>query len=257
MNLTRSASQVSTTSELLQRNSGARWAAPKDDDPPSPPAKPPPLTKGKSTKIKRRGTSLALASGERVHMQAQAWGRGRHGQLGSIDEQSDGLRAQAAGLPQPIFTDVHVHAAACGADFTLLLSLGGDVWACGANGSGQLGSGLPSQTALVPRIALEGVHASRIACGARHAAAVTATGRLFVWGENSAGQLGLGHTRPLNPPAPTELPLPAPDERERDLSPTTGRRRRGSGSSDSLSIGWREVACGAALPPLPRASLGT
>ena len=115
MNLTRSASQVSTTSELLQRNSGARWAAPKDDDPPSPPAKPPPLTKGKSTKIKRRGTSLALASGERVHMQAQAWGRGRHGQLGSIDEQSDGLRAQAAGLPQPIFTDVHVHAAACGA----------------------------------------------------------------------------------------------------------------------------------------------
>jgi hypothetical protein len=54
MNLTRSASQVSTTSELLQRNSGARWAAPKDDDPPSPPAKPPPLTKGKSTKIKRR-----------------------------------------------------------------------------------------------------------------------------------------------------------------------------------------------------------
>ena len=120
MNLTRSASQVSTTSELLQRNSGARWAAPKDDDPPSPPAKPPPLTKGKSTKIKRRGTSLALASGERVHMQAQAWGRGRHGQLGSIDEQSDGLRAQAAGLPQPIFTDVHVHAAACGADFTLL-----------------------------------------------------------------------------------------------------------------------------------------
>ena len=121
MNLTRSASQVSTTSELLQRNSGARWAAPKDDDPPSPPAKPPPLTKGKSTKIKRQGTSLALASGERVHMQAQAWGRGRHGQLGSIDEQSDGLRAQAAGLPQPIFTDVHVHAAACGADFLLVV----------------------------------------------------------------------------------------------------------------------------------------
>ena len=62
MNLTRSASQVSTTSELLQRNSGARWAPPKDDDPPSPPAKPPPLTKGKSTKIKRRGADAAEGS---------------------------------------------------------------------------------------------------------------------------------------------------------------------------------------------------
>ena len=102
------------------------------------------------------GAPLSLASGERVQLQASAWGRGRHGQLGWIDEQSDGFRAPAAELPQPIFTDVHVHAAACGADFTLFLTLGGDVWACGANGSGQLGSGLPSQNALVPQLALEG-----------------------------------------------------------------------------------------------------
>eukprot|EP00051_Salpingoeca_urceolata_P019768 m.291739 g.291739 ORF g.291739 m.291739 type:complete len:244 (+) comp19479_c0_seq5:123-854(+) len=45
--------------------------------------------------------------------------------------------------------------------------------------------------------------ASRLACGERHSLAVV-KGAVYAWGDNSRGQLGLGHTDPVN--VPRKLP---------------------------------------------------
>ena len=96
---------------------------------------------------------------------------------------------------------------ACGGAHTLLLGApppggGPRVWAAGLGADGQLGAPLPrgggqgGGTAHAPAfveveaLRAEGVVA--VAAGHRHSAAVTEDGRLFTWGCNRSGQLGLG-----------------------------------------------------------------
>jgi E3 ubiquitin-protein ligase MYCBP2 len=97
-------------------------------------------------------------------------------------------------LPAP---DLKIAALACGLHHTLLLTTSGRVVAFGSNSHGQLGVG-----DLVPRGAPVFIrHHSvdeeeeeemvvRIAAGAYHSVALTATGRVLTWGNNSKGQLG-------------------------------------------------------------------
>ncbi|GJP44503.1 hypothetical protein CLOM_g3896 [Closterium sp. NIES-68] len=73
---------------------------------------------------------------------------------------------------------------------------GGDVYSWGGNQFGQLGTGDTAAKVLptlldCPSLDTRAVKA--ISCGARHSAAVTTDGTLFVWGSNKFGQLGIGH----------------------------------------------------------------
>ena len=97
-------------------------------------------------------------------------------------------------LPAP---DLKIAALACGLHHTLLLTTSGRVIAFGSNSHGQLGVG-----DLVPRGAPvlvkcrnnqdeeEEETVVRIAAGAYHSVALTATGRVLTWGNNAKGQLG-------------------------------------------------------------------
>ena len=88
----------------------------------------------------------------------------------------------ASGLPQ-------LQQAACGRAHTLLLTLGGRVYACGRNVHGQLGVHTEStanpQRVDVPSQSL----IAQVACGDNHSIAVTEDGEVFGWGCDDGGQL--------------------------------------------------------------------
>jgi len=101
-------------------------------------------------------------------------------------------------------------AVACGGAHTLLLGAGPQggghrVWAAGLGDEGQLGAPPPQGGGQgggaahapafveVENLRSEGVVA--VAAGHRHSAAVTEDGRLFTWGSNRSGQLGLGRAQ--------------------------------------------------------------
>lgn len=48
---------------------------------------------------------------------------------------------------------------------------------------------------------LENEHVTLIGCGGFHTFAVTSGSTMYCWGKNSVGELGLGHTNPVNEPA--------------------------------------------------------
>ena len=85
---------------------------------------------------------------------------------------------------------------ACGGGHVLALAGAGDVYAFGANDSGQLGLGhraprdSPARVAGALLTGAEGVLC--VAAGDTHSAAVTASGRVYTWGGNERGQLGHG-----------------------------------------------------------------
>lgn len=117
-----------------------------------------------------------------------AFGRNSEGQLGTGNHRD---AARPTAMPVPPATQ-----AACGADHSIVLAADGAVWSCGRGKEGQLGlcskqaperSLWPVQAAGLPK------SVSQVACGADHSVVLDDIGRVFSFGENSKGQLGLGH----------------------------------------------------------------
>ena len=157
---------------------------------------------------------------------AYAWGSDERGQLGLAPTSGAGRHLQACGdlrtpgappragageyvgMPRSVAALSHVplRAVVCGDDWTLFLSRGGDVFACGAGGVGQLGVGRVTCLLNPVRVPLEGlidddgggggggghVPVAALAAGGGHVLALAASGHVLTWGLNASGQLGLG-----------------------------------------------------------------
>jgi alpha-tubulin suppressor-like RCC1 family protein len=119
-----------------------------------------------------------------------AWGYNNDGQLG------DGKRVSltvpvASQLP----SGVHATAIAAGGYHSLAAGSDGNVYAWGFNTDGQLGSGnRVLHAAPFPTLMPAGVSAVSVAAGLYHSVAVGSDGKVYVWGDNSYGQLGNGST---------------------------------------------------------------
>ncbi|KAK3031926.1 hypothetical protein RJ639_036722, partial [Escallonia herrerae] len=98
---------------------------------------------------------------------------------------------------------IRIEDVAAGLWHTVSISADGDVYAFGGNQFGQLGTGA-DQAETLPRLldapGLESMQAQRVSCGARHSAVVTEDGKVFCWGWNKYGQLGLGDVIDRNIP---------------------------------------------------------
>jgi alpha-tubulin suppressor-like RCC1 family protein/DNA-binding beta-propeller fold protein YncE len=123
--------------------------------------------------------------------------------------------------------------AAAGQFFSLALTATGQLYAFGDNSSGQLGSPMgdfedhfgPSPT---PRLVTLPDPVTRIAAGYSFSLAVTSTGQLYAFGDNSSGQLGAPATGGLVPnPTPALVALPG------EVGPVT---QVAAGSFDSLVL---------------------
>ena len=176
-----------------------------------------------------------------------AWGRDSDGQLGIEDEQGESVRMRSSPPRVGLLCRSEDHEAtstysaagqrvvlaSCGSNFTLLLTERGDVWSCGNNRHGQLGYATLDMCSPKPAPALVNRRVVKLACGADHAAIVTTSGRLYTWGDNKSGQLGLGHKRctgSSGPPGPIEVK--APIKRVADY-PTAASRGRGGADAQA------------------------
>uniref|UniRef100_A0A8C4F5J8 X-linked retinitis pigmentosa GTPase regulator n=1 Tax=Dicentrarchus labrax TaxID=13489 RepID=A0A8C4F5J8_DICLA len=83
---------------------------------------------------------------------------------------------------------------ACGRDHTIVCTWRGSVYGAGSNQEGQLGLGHCNNTTafhlLNPFCELAPI--KMLSAGCNTSAALTEDGRLFMWGDNSVGQIGLG-----------------------------------------------------------------
>ncbi|KAK1409441.1 hypothetical protein QVD17_35967 [Tagetes erecta] len=102
---------------------------------------------------------------------------------------------------------INIDSVAAGLWHTICISGDGDVYAFGGNQFGQLGTGTDEAETLPRRLdapSLENEHARVVSCGARHTAIVT-DGKVFCWGWNKYGQLGLGDAVDRNIPSEVAL----------------------------------------------------
>ncbi|XP_004307465.1 PREDICTED: ultraviolet-B receptor UVR8 [Fragaria vesca subsp. vesca] len=99
---------------------------------------------------------------------------------------------------------IRIESVAAGLWHTVCISADGDVYAFGGNQFGQLGTGA-DQAETIPRLldapVLENVNAKIVSCGARHSCIITEDAKVFGWGWNKYGQLGLGDVIDRNIPA--------------------------------------------------------
>ncbi|EDO34592.1 predicted protein [Nematostella vectensis] len=95
----------------------------------------------------------------------------------------------------------------CGKAHTVAVSDQGLVFAWGDNSYGQIGLGskVKEKVQTIPKMlkGLAKMSVVQIACGCNHSMALTISGHLFCWGDNSSGQLGIGKTHSsMSEPAP-------------------------------------------------------
>jgi E3 ubiquitin-protein ligase HERC4 len=116
------------------------------------------------------------------------WGANEFGQLGCGNR-------DVKEKPRPISITEPLLQLCSGDQHNVALTNSGDVLLWGGNRKGQLGDGqLTSSCSPLKLPQLRYRPIVRVVCGENHTIAMTVTGNLFVWGDNTSGQLGLGDT---------------------------------------------------------------
>jgi hypothetical protein len=130
--------------------------------------------------------SLVVAGGK-----VYAWGRNASGEVGdggSFDRTSPAL-IQGGALAGKV-----VRMVAAGESHSLAVDDAGNVYGWGSNLEGQLGPGVSAGVQRTPvwisNGSLSGAKVVSIAAGSGHSVALTADGKVIVWGQNTSGQLG-------------------------------------------------------------------
>ena len=142
--------------------------------------------------------AVALLSTGRV----VAWGLNQDGEVSGSDS------AQFSPVPVALPGNLRFAAVCAGFDFSLALSTGGRVYAWGDNTDGQSGDGthVLQNPVPVPVKIPSRTHVTAIACGWRHALALTSAGRVLAWGLGEQGALGAAHPGKSRVPVPVQLP---------------------------------------------------
>lgn len=147
------------------------------------------------------GTShtLALASDGTVW----AWGSNQGGQLGNGTAEDSATPVQV-----PIPDGVAITQIAAGSDHSLAIASDGRVFGWGLNFFGQVGDGSDAIQVPTPVEVLlpDGVEVTSVSGGRIHSLAVTSTGSVLAWGENTGGQLGNGTGEDSSTPVTVSLP---------------------------------------------------
>jgi len=130
---------------------------------------------------------LALTSTGRIY----AWGYNADGEVGN------GTTSFGQDTPVRVHMPAgsRVTAISAGCYHSLAVTSTGRVYAWGLNSDGELGDGSTASNALPVRVRFPaGARIATITAGCYHSLAISATGRIFAWGDNEFGQLGDGTT---------------------------------------------------------------
>ena len=137
-------------------------------------------------------TGMSFSCALDTDRNAWCWGYNYYGQLGNNATNTTWV-PNAVTMPAGVgFTRIR-----SGHDFTLALDLTGKLWAWGANGYGQTGTG-SSVDRKTPVEVISNIQ--EFSAGAAHACAIDNLHRTYCWGANDAGQLGSGTTTSASTP---------------------------------------------------------
>lgn len=196
------------------------------------------------------GANHSLAVDE--HGAVWAWGRNNYGQLGQGNTTDLDVPTQVAAI-----TDAARSVTASTSSSYVLMD-DGAVWAMGYNSRGRLGDGT-TVTRYVP-VAIAGLPADVTDISATDGSvlAITGSGDLFGWGDNSYGQFGVQY--PTVFPAPTKLSAPGGVSSAfagwRQSFLMIGGALYAAGSDEDLMLGMGRVAFSSEpLPVLPEVPL--
>ena len=128
------------------------------------------------------------------------WGSNESGQLGLGDEANRKLPTELN-----LMTD-GIKSVSCGKYHTMALTKNGKVYIWGSNWNGQLGLGDKLDYVTPHEIIFNNNIVKSINCGSMRNIIVTQTDKIYGWGRNEYGQLGLGDTGTRY--VPTEIFLP-------------------------------------------------
>ena len=149
------------------------------------------------TNVVGLGNVVAIASGDNHNLAllvdgtVWAWGYNGYGQLGNGTNTNSNIPLKVPGLRG-------VTAIAASSNQSFALRSDGTLWGWGSNGNGALGLGhninrnVPTQVLNNDYSVFGGV--KQVAAGGDHTFAQKQDGSWWVWGTNSAGQLGIGST---------------------------------------------------------------
>jgi len=135
------------------------------------------------------------------------WGCNNYGQLGTRSQHSL-LRPEQLRVPG----DLPIVDIAAGCFHSLALSKEGVVYSWGLNAFGQLGTGdtdhrlTPTAVETFAMLSESPSRASAVRAGQFHSAVLTANGKLYMFGDNRYGQLGLGDFENRELPSRVDLP---------------------------------------------------
>ncbi|KAJ6655415.1 hypothetical protein lerEdw1_005412 [Lerista edwardsae] len=132
-----------------------------------------------------------------------SWGAGSDGQLGlTTTEESVAVPRLIKKLNQEMILQV-----SCGNWHCLALAADGQFFAWGQNNHGQLGLGkeFPSQASPQRVKSLDGIPLAQVVAGGAHSFALSLSGAVFGWGQNTSGQLGLSDDRDRETPCHVKL----------------------------------------------------
>jgi alpha-tubulin suppressor-like RCC1 family protein len=145
--------------------------------------------------------SLAIGSDGKLY----SWGNNAEGQLGNGTMVASSTTPLAVSLP----SGVSATAIAAGSGHTLAIGSDGKVYAWGFNGYGQLGNGTTTSSPTPVDVSLPGgVSATAIAAGGDDSLAIGSDGKLYAWGLNDGGQVGMDTTTPFST-TPVAVALPS------------------------------------------------
>jgi len=145
--------------------------------------------------------------------QAWCWGNDAGGQLGSMFHASSLcavsplISVPCSPFPLPVAGQHTFQSITAGFDFTCGIDTTGVAWCWGADTFGELGvtgGPFPQEVGGVP---FGDAHRfSSLSAGGHHACGVTTDQKLFCWGDNQSGELGIGSTNPAGPPTQVSIP---------------------------------------------------
>ena len=126
-----------------------------------------------------------------------AWGRNSNGQLG------DNTITNKSSPVQTVTFGTNWKQVSCGTSFTAATKTDGTLWLWGLGTSGQLGNDAATSRSSPVQTISFGSNWKQVACGDNHTAAIKQDGTLWLWGDNSYGNLGDNTTIKKSSPVQT------------------------------------------------------
>ena len=139
-----------------------------------------------------------------------AWGWNRNGELGHDTSASPcpyGLYGTCSNVPRQVIGISHPLTVTGGGFFSLALMPDHTLMAWGRNNHGELGDGTYTDRPAPVHVIISVLsNVVNVSAGWFHAVALTANGRVWTWGDNNAGEIGLGLTSTVGMNAPVQVP---------------------------------------------------